>query len=243
MIALQKNPIAIKLRQQRINIIDKAMESDPLTRIQYTAKAKGISNTWKKMIGESRGIKRIEGIEQKQAFEQDFEKWVQSDPAIKARYGELLPAFGKSYGAFVPINNAYTYLTEGLLGIEVVRFAYGYDNLVKQCKDKSKSDDEILKLIDQLKTSASTFHKNYSKKVDMQLFEAMISTYIRLCDAGLQATGAMIFIKRPFLPIPLISIHCLRGLNVAISAKLKKILRICWHQEFTVIGKINLFPL
>jgi len=188
MIALQKNPIAIKLRQQRINIIDKAMESDPLTRIQYTAKAKGISNTWKKMIGESRGIKRIEGIEQKQAFEKDFEKWVQSDPAIKARYGELLPAFGKSYGAFVPINNAYTYLTEGLLGIEVVRFAYGYDNLVKQCKDKSKPDDEILKLIDQLKTSASTFHKNYSKKVDMQLFEAMMTTYTQSCEAGLQAT-------------------------------------------------------
>ena len=187
MIALQKNPIAINLRQQRINIIDKAMDADPLTRIQYTAKAKGISNAWKKMIGESRGIKRIEGIEQKQAFEKEFEKWVQSDPKTKAKYGDLLPAFGKAYAAYVPINNANTYLTEGLLGIELVRFANGYENLVKQCKDKSKTDAEILKISDQLKSSASAFFKNYSKKVDMQLFEAMMNSYTRSCATGLQA--------------------------------------------------------
>ena len=187
MIALQKNPIAINLRQQRINIIDKAMDADPLTRIQYTAKAKGISNAWKKMIGESRGIKRIEGIEQKQAFEKEFEKWVQSDPKTKAKYGDLLPAFGKAYAAYVPINNANTYLTEGLLGIELVRFANGYENLVKQCKDESKTDADILKLADQLKSSASAFFKNYSKKVDMQLFEAMMNSYTRSCATGLQA--------------------------------------------------------
>ena len=187
MIALQKNPIAINLRQQRIDIIDKAMDADPLTRIQYTAKAKGISNAWKKMIGESRGIKRIEGIEKKQAFEKEFEKWVQSDSKTKVKYGDLLPAFGKAYAAYVPINNANTYLNEGLLGIELIRFANGYENLVKQCKDKSKTDADIIKLTEQLKASASAFFKNYSKKVDMQLFEAMMNSYTRSCATGLQA--------------------------------------------------------
>ena len=188
MIALQRNPIAIGLRQQRIDIIDKAMESDPLTRIQYTAKAKGISNSWKKMIGESRGIKRIDGIREKQDFEKDFETWVHSDPGTNAEYGQLLLAFDKLYGAYVPVNNAYTYLTEGLMGIELVRFAYGYDNLVKQCNDKSKSDAEILKLIGQLKTSAAAFYKNYNTQVDKQLFEAMMTTYTRSCKTDLQAT-------------------------------------------------------
>jgi hypothetical protein len=186
MIALQRNPIAIGLRQQRIDIIDKAMESDQLTRIQYTAKVKGISNSWKKMIGESRGIKRLDGIGQKQVFEKEFEKWVRSDPGTKARYGQLMPAFAKAYSTYVPVNNAYTYLAEGLLGIELVRFAYGYDNLVKQCSDKTKSDAEILKLIEQLKTSAAAFNKNYNTKVDMALFEAMMTSYTRSCETGLQ---------------------------------------------------------
>jgi hypothetical protein len=186
MTALQRNPIAIGLRQQRLDIIDRAMESDRLTRIQYSAKAAGIANTWKKMIGESRGIKRLDGIEKKQAFEKDFEKWVSANPEKNVKYGQLLPAFGKSYSAFVPVNNAYTYLTEGLLGIEMMRFAYSYNNLVKQCNDKSKTDADILKLIEQLRTSASAFHKNYNRQVDMQLFDAMMTSYIRSCETGLQ---------------------------------------------------------
>ncbi len=186
MTALQHNPIAIGLRQQRIDIIDRAMESDPLTRIQYTSKAKGISNYWKKMIGESRGIKRLDGIEKKQNFEREFEKWASADPGTEAKYGQLLPAFQKLYGAYIPYNNAYTYVSEGLMGIELLRFAYGFDNLVKQCNDKSVSDADILKSIVQLKTSAAGFYKNYNLKVDKQLFEAMMSTYTRSCETALQ---------------------------------------------------------
>jgi len=84
------------------------MESDRLIRIQYSAKAAGIANFWKKMIGESRGIKRLDGIEKKQDFEQDFQQWVQSNAEINAKYGQLLPAFGNVYSEIVPVSNAYT---------------------------------------------------------------------------------------------------------------------------------------
>jgi len=186
MTAMQRNPVAIGLRQQRLDIIDKAMESDRLTRIQYSAKAAGISNTWKKMIGESRGIKLLDGIEKKQEFEKDFQQWAQSNPELNAKYGQLLPAFGKAFGAFVPVNIAYTYISEGLLGIELVRFSYGYNNLVKFCNDKSKTDDEISKLIEGLKISAAAFHKNYNKQVDVKLFETLMTTYTKSCETDLQ---------------------------------------------------------
>ncbi len=188
MTAFQDNPIAIGLRGQRLDIIDNAMEKDRLTRLQYSAKAAGIANYWKKMIGESRGIKRLDGIEKKKAFERSFQQWAESGKETRAQYGQLMPAFGKAYSSFVPVNNAYTYLTEGLLGIELVRFAWGYNNLVKQCRDKSKTDAEILKLIEQVKTSASAFHKNYNKNIDAQLFEALMGTYIKSCETNLQAT-------------------------------------------------------
>ncbi len=186
MTAMQKNPIAIGLRQQRLDIIDKAMESDRLIRIQYSAKAAGIANFWKKMIGESRGIKRLDGIEKKQEFEKTFQQWAQSDAAKNNKYGQLLPAFGNVYSAFVPVNNAYTYLTEGLLGIELIRFARGYENLVKQSKDKSKTEAEIQKLVEQVKASAAGFYKNYNVQVDQQLFEALIKTYINSCESAMQ---------------------------------------------------------
>jgi len=186
MTTMQKNPIAIGLRQQRLDIIDRGMENDRLTRIQYSAKAAGIANFWKKMIGESRGIKRLDGIEKKQDFEKTFQQWAQSDAVTNAKYGQLLPAFGNAYSSFVPVNNAYTYLTEGLMGIELIRFALGYDNLVKQSKDKSKTDAEIQKLLEQVKASAAAFYKNYNVQVDKQLFEALIKTYSSSCELSRQ---------------------------------------------------------
>ena len=186
MIALQHNPIAISLRQQRLEIIDKAMESDRLTRIQYSAKAAGIANYWKKMIGESRGIKRLDAINKKQAFEQEFQQWAQSNSQTNAKYGQLLPTFGKAYSAYVPVYNAYTFLTEGLMGIEQVRFAYGFSTLVKQCNDVSKTTADITKLVESLKESSGAFYKNYNSKLDKKLFEALMNTYLLSCESSFQ---------------------------------------------------------
>jgi hypothetical protein len=189
MMAFQRNPIAISMRQQRLDIINKAMAADPLTRIQYSAKAAGIANSWKKMIGESRGIKQLNGIEKKQDFEQKFQTWTSSSTEIQAKYGQLLPTFGKLYAGYAPVNNAYTYLAEGLLGIEMMRFAYGYSNLVKQCNDKSATEADIQKSIDQLKTSAAGYFKNYNKQVDKQIFTTIMSSYIHSCETGFQASA------------------------------------------------------
>jgi len=187
MITMQRNPIAIGLRQQRLNVIDRAMESDRLTRIQYSAKAAGIANTWKKMIGESRGIKNLDGIEKKQEFEKEFQKWTQSNPVTSEKYGMLLAAFKTTYSSFIPVSNANTYISEGLLGIELVRFANGFNTLVKQCADKTKTDAEIAKQAEQVLIQALAFHKNYNIQVDMQLFEAIMKTYTGSCEVSMQA--------------------------------------------------------
>ena len=187
MVANQRNPIAIKLRQQRLDIIDQAMENDRLTRIQYTSKAKGISNAWKKMIGESRGVKRLDAVKVKQQFESEFENWTKSNAEASSKYGDLLNAFNQNYSQLIPLSNANTYLTEGLQGIELIRFANSFSNLVKQCNDKTKSDADIAKLVSQLKISASAFYKNYNVEVDKKLFCSMMNAYSRECEPAFQA--------------------------------------------------------
>jgi hypothetical protein len=186
-IVSEHNPIAIGLRQQRLDIIDRAMESDPLTRIQYSAKAASIANYWKKMIGESRGINRLDGIEKKQEFEAGFRKWVSSSPEKQKQYGGLLPAFEKAYQEYTPLNKAYTYIIEGVFGVEVLRFANGYSSLVKASADKTKTSEEIAKTVTQLKTSAQAFYKNYNPAVDQQLFTALMGTYLSSCSPDYQA--------------------------------------------------------
>lgn len=182
-IANERNPIAIQLRQQRLDIIDKAMERDRLIRIQYSAKAASIANGWKKMIGESKGIQKLDGVEKKQNFESEFQKWANS---ISLENKEVLPSYGKTYNDYTPTLNAYTYLTEGLLGIELIRFSGGYSKLLKQCSDKNSSDIDIQKSIDLFLASAVAFFKNYNTEVDKQLFTSLISTCINGCEADKQ---------------------------------------------------------
>ena len=70
------NPKMISIRTKKIEIMDKAMNSDPLIRIQYSAKKAGISNSWKKWIGEIQGLERMNTIGKKQEFEADLTKWI-----------------------------------------------------------------------------------------------------------------------------------------------------------------------
>jgi len=180
----QRNPIAIGLREQRLNIINRAMESDDLTRIQYAAKAAGIANFWKKMIGESRGIHLNDGIEKKKAFEQEFEEWLRSDQKAQGSYGNLLTSYNEAMETFKPYHRAYTYVTEGALGIEIIRYANGFSTLVKQCKDATVPDSVIGKTADKLKAGLEGYFKNYNPAVDEEVFAALMKMYGEQCDAA-----------------------------------------------------------
>jgi hypothetical protein len=184
--AEKRNPVAIALRQQRLDIIDRAMEADRLTRIQYSAKAAGIANYWKKMIGESRGINRLDGIEKKKQAEADFAIWANTESKTGNNYSGLLPAFEQLYADYTPYSLSYTYITEGLLGIEALKFASGYSNLIKMCADTSVSDQNISATAKQLELSARGFFKNYNPSVDQQLFAALTDTYLNKCESGMR---------------------------------------------------------
>ncbi|HNX43921.1 MAG TPA: S46 family peptidase [Bacteroidales bacterium] len=177
-----QNPIAIGLRQQRLDIIDRAMDQDRLVRIQYSAKAAGIANYWKKMIGESRGIRRLDAIDKKAAFEQEFSQWVVSDPGRKAAYGEILPRYNSIYKALNPKYDAYTYLAEGPLSIEIIRYAYSFSKLVEQSIQKPAGDSAVNALAKQLLAGAKGYFKNYNEAVDRQIFAAIMKTYCEKAD-------------------------------------------------------------
>ena len=174
LIANQENPIRIALRQQRLDIINKAMNESKQVRIQYTSKHQGIANGWKKMMGETDGIRKIDAIAKKKAYEDRFQKWADSLSGVKyLEYHDLLPAFTSTYHNFKSINMASVYLTEGGMGIEIVKFANGFSDLVNKSKDKKATKEDISKLVSKLKSSARGFYKDYQPEIDRQVFEAM----------------------------------------------------------------------
>ncbi len=169
-----ENPLRIGLRQQRLDIMKSAMEESRLVRIQYTAKANGIANYWKKMIGESRGIRRFDAVAKKVHFEELFQAWADSTQAHKSRYGNLLPAFKSAYERYLPVDQSSIFINEAGQGIEIVRYASIFRELVRISKMKETKPDEIARLIDNLEKSSRDFFKNYSASIDRKIMVAML---------------------------------------------------------------------
>ncbi|MEI7662368.1 MAG: S46 family peptidase, partial [Bacteroidota bacterium] len=169
LIANRENPLRITLRQQRLDIINAAMGKSRLTRIQYTAKANGIANYWKKMIGETRGITRIQAVSKKELQEREFGQWAGLNSERQERYGNLLPAFKSAYQGYLPLDLSAIYVAEAGQGIEVVRYAAGYRELVKLSKSKSPKGDEIETAAVNLRKAARDFYKNYDPRLDREV--------------------------------------------------------------------------
>jgi hypothetical protein len=191
MIANQENPIRIHLRQQRLDIINQAMDESKQVRIQYTSKHQGIANGWKKMIGETNGINKTDAVGKKKAFEQRFQAWADSIAGIPhptpnipyPAFNNVLNEFAHIYASYKPVDMASVYLTEAGMGIEIVRFANTYIDLVKISKDKKTKPEEISKLILKLKNAARSFYKDYRPTIDKQVFEAMTREMLGKMDA------------------------------------------------------------
>ena len=154
-------------------------KQDPQVRIQYAAKNAGIANGWKKMIGESKGIKRLNGVAKKLEFEKQFTDWVNTTPQNKAQYGNVLPQFASIYGEITPLSLASTYFTEGILGSEAVSYADGYAKLVTLCQNKEVKPEEINKLLAAYKLSAQSYFKDYYQPLDKKIFENLIKTVVK----------------------------------------------------------------
>ncbi|KAF0194629.1 MAG: hypothetical protein FD166_3434 [Bacteroidetes bacterium] len=182
MITGVENPPAIRLREKRLNAFDNFMQQSDLVRIQYSDKYAGVANYWKKMIGENRGIRKLDAIEKKQELERQFTAWASADAVRSERYGGLLPRFELLYTRLRPINETETYLIEGGLGIEAVRYAYSYNQLLSKSRDKTTSDEEIGKLVTQLQASARNFFRNYNQSVDRSVFASLMADWIEHQD-------------------------------------------------------------
>jgi hypothetical protein len=172
-----QNPGKIKLRETRLDIFNKYSNADPKVRIQYATKHARISNAWKKWIGESDGIRRMDGIEKKLAYEEEFAEWANSTPELKEKYGNLLPEFNRVYEELTPLNVAYDYYREAGLAIELVSFAGRFNKLVDLSREKTTEAALVDVEADKLKKSTASFFKDYYQPIDMEVMAALLRLY------------------------------------------------------------------
>ncbi|MEG1934693.1 MAG: S46 family peptidase, partial [Rikenellaceae bacterium] len=166
-IAQKGDPNKIKLRTLRLDVMNSYQSQDPKVRIMYAAKNASCSNAWKKWQGEVRGIRRMNVVADKKAYEERFTTWA----ADKPQYKELLPTFEKLYKRLEPYQLASDYYTEAFQPIEITRFA----------NQLYKNDNKELR-----KENVANFYKNYYMPIDKKTALALLNEFEKNVDKKFQ---------------------------------------------------------
>jgi hypothetical protein len=169
------DPVRIAMRTASLEVIDEAMRSSDLTRIQYADKQSSISNAWKKWIGELRGLKELNTLENKRAYEEAYRAKAREQGAPE--FAEALDALKVLYAEYVPYAMARDLFIEMVYyGPDVLRFADSYRNLIENyatLKAQGKLDAELSKL----KVGAAAYFKDYDVDVDKRVFKALLPIF------------------------------------------------------------------
>ncbi len=131
--ANQENPVRIALRDIRLAHYNDAMRRSPAQRLKYASRVANIANGWKKWQGETLGIERLHGVEQKIEQERSFQLWANSRPL----YRNVLDSLEDNYSRLREVEMEWTYFSEAVMASDFMQRAMRLWNITRR-------DDETL---------------------------------------------------------------------------------------------------
>ena len=174
----QQDPIRVKLRETRLNIMEVDMKKNDTIRLMYTNRYAGVANGYKKWTGEMIGLKKSDASNKKKAFESKFLNLIINDPNKKEKYTNLLKQFEKIYSDYAPLSKQYDYFSECLWGIDGFRMANGFTNVFNELKKKQAGkENKFNSLLNDIKPILP--FKNFNKETDKKLCVALLNIFIK----------------------------------------------------------------
>lgn len=169
----QRNPDRIKIRDKKLEIIGADVESDPKIRIQYAAKYASISNSWKKWQGEIKGLERLDAVNKKLAFEEDFKNWAKQNGTWDNEYKSVFETFDSRYEQYREYVRASDYYSEIVFrGVEIFRLARYANSIVNYIENKQEENTNAAK--SSLLKYLPGFFKDYNQATDEKLFAELL---------------------------------------------------------------------
>ena len=157
-VAEVSDPQKIDLRTKRLDIMKKYMDQSQAVRIQYSSKAAGVSNAWKKWQGEAKGIKKMNTVASKKAFESKFNQWAKG-----TEYDGLVDKLSALYERRNPYFRANEYYSETIRSIELLQFA---SNVRAALSAKRPLEGVV-----------ASFFKDYYQPIDEEICVAMLKAF------------------------------------------------------------------
>ncbi|MDX1284897.1 MAG: S46 family peptidase, partial [Draconibacterium sp.] len=177
----QRDPDRIMLRDKKLEIIGADMESDPKIRIQYSAKYAGISNAWKKWQGEIKGLNRLDAVNKKLDYEEEFKNWAKQNSSWNGEYKAVFENFETLYAQYAKYIKAYDFYSETVFrGVEVFRQARTMNAIINNIENKQPEKVEAMRSA--MLKGIPAFFKDFNQSTDEKLFAALMPMLLEGVD-------------------------------------------------------------
>ncbi|MDC0189401.1 S46 family peptidase [Flavobacteriales bacterium] len=172
------NPNVVKVREEKLNILNKYMRADRALNIMYASKKARVSNYWKYYIGQTKGLKRLQVFEKKQDLELQFNEFANLSESNKSIYGSVLNDIKLAQSELDKTTLPRIYLNEAAWsGPGFIKLARRSDRLIKALD--SKNDSLVKAAIINFEKEADNSFKEYDKGVDLDIFVKMMEMYVK----------------------------------------------------------------
>lgn len=165
--------LRVDLRRTVLDIYEKYMHPDPAIKLLYADRYAGLSNYWKKFMGERDALKKLNVFERRKAAEKEFENWVRANN-LTEKYGDVTSMFDEAYRELQKYGPYQIYISECLLQPQSASIALGYmafyDSLVAKSKNIKGINEDMAKGVDEYFTE---FYTPIEKEVIASMFEAL----------------------------------------------------------------------
>ncbi|MCB0770450.1 MAG: S46 family peptidase [Flavobacteriales bacterium] len=178
------DPMRIAMRAASLEVIDAAMRSSDHLRIQYADKQSGISNAYKKWIGELRGLKDMNTLRTKRAMEEDY--IVRAENMGLDAYAAVLPELKELYAAYAPYATARDLFVELVYyGPELFRYARRFNGMVDGAEKLKAENKWADAASEELKVLPGYFDAHHVG-VDKRILKAILPIYLAYLPEGLR---------------------------------------------------------
>lgn len=191
-------PAKVKIRGEKLRIINEALEARPEIKFRYTARVNSITNNYLRWKGELNGLKRMNLAQQKSNEEKELMVWINADKARVEKYGDIIETQREIYNKLIPLKIADIYFNEtAISGAEIVPFAGKFEKMVQMFNRKTLNQRALNGEVERLIPLAKQFFESWDMDVDKQMFRNMLYLYYNNVDRAF-ISNVMIESLQPF---------------------------------------------
>lgn len=134
------NPVSVKLKENKLRIMNNFMEQDPKTRLIYADHYFNNSNVQEYQAGEVYNFRRFGVVDINREKEKELQAWIDASPERKAKWGDLLKKLEENYKSREDLTRQKQYFRETLVSGQGFVYLGNRTNSLRNAQEREKID-------------------------------------------------------------------------------------------------------